>query len=324
MNADNAQITSDNRLVCCLSPFDETEVRGWFPPDVTLRMVDPTIGPRDLQAACTGATVVIGDLLHRAVLDRHFLAVLAPGAFVQQPSVGYDTIDVPTASQTGVTVANAAGYNSDAVADWVVAALYSLVRGLHWRDAQIRKGQWPDHSPARELSTLTVGLLGFGNVGHAIAQRLTPIVDTVLYHDLRKAETAAAYVSQQEVLERSDVLSVQLPLTPATRGLIGADELNRLPEGALLINAGRGGVVDEQALADAVTAGHLAGAALDVFADEPLKQDSPLLACDRVLLSPHIAGDTVTANDRLLDVVRENVQRVLTGWPPEHMVTSSR
>ncbi len=216
------------------------------------------------------------------------------------------------------------GYNSSAVADWVVGAVYTLVRGLHWRHTGIRSGAWPTDSPARELAASTVGLLGYGHIGQAVAARLAPLTRVVLYSDVRDAGGAGCRVGTAELLVRSDVLSVQLPLTDETRGLIGADELAAMPAGAVLISAGRGGVVDENALFRAVDSGHLGGAALDVFDTEPLAADSPLRRHDRILLSPHVAGVTRQAEERLMSLLQDNIGRVLRGAPPLHRITAPR
>lgn len=307
-------------VVCCLSPLPETRIRTWLPSGVELRMVDPTQGEEHVRAGVARATIVIGDWLHRVALDRSILQLLAPGAFVQQPSVGFDEVDVAAADDLGVTVSNAAGYNATAVAEWVIGAFYSLVRGLHWRSQAIRAGHWPVEAPARELSSLNLGLLGFGNIGRTVATRLGPVVRDVLCYDLRGSGGLAAQVDLAELLQRSDVLSVQLPLTPQTKGLLGAHELRQMPSGSFLISAGRGGVVDERDLAAVINDGHLGGAALDVFEQEPITPDNPLLAVDRVLLSPHIAGETVDADERLVEVIQANVTQVLNGRRPDHVI----
>jgi phosphoglycerate dehydrogenase-like enzyme len=310
------------KVVCCLSQFDEAVLRTWLLPGVTLRMVDAGAEAEHVRAQCEGADIVIGDTLHRVALDRRFLLALAPRAFVQQPSVGVDEIDLVAAADIGVTVSNAAGYNSGAVADWIVAAAYALVRGLSWRDAGIRGGEWPTGSPAVEMSSVTFGLVGLGAVGDTVAARIGAAVREVLYTDLREVDGPLRRVSLEQLLAGSDLVSVQVPLTSSTRGLLGKGEIATMRRGALLISAGRGGVVDEAALADAVVSGALGGAALDVFEREPLSRGSPLLGLDRVLLSPHVAGDTREANDGLARVVSGNVERVLRGDAPDHRVTA--
>lgn len=310
-------------VVCCLAPLSAHTLLHALPDAVTLRMVDVARGREYIESCCTAADVVIGDTLHRVALDADFFAVLKPGAFVQQPSVGFDEVDVEAAEAQGVTVANAAGYNSAGVADWVIGATYSLVRGLHWRTSAMRAGDWPDADPANELSTQTIGLIGYGNIGQMVATRLAPLVADVVYCDQRAREGVARRTDMRQLLTKSDVVSVQLPLTLETRGMIGSAEMATMRRGAYLISAGRGGVVDENALAQAITSDQLGGAAVDVFGNEPLDLRSPLRRLDRVLLSPHVAGDTVQSVARLVEAIADNVARVMDGRTPRHMLTAT-
>ncbi|PTR24860.1 D-3-phosphoglycerate dehydrogenase [Rhodococcus sp. OK519] len=240
---------------------------------------------------------------------------------IQQPGVGIAYIDVDAWTRAGVPVANTPGGNAASVAEWAVAATANLCRSIGWADAEMRSGRWPQSSilqrDSRDLGDRRIGLVGFGDINRRCAALFRAFGCEVAYHSRRPdPESAVPYRALDDLLMESDVVVVAVPLTAETRGLIAAREFALLAPEALVVNVARGPVVDEVALADAIRSGAVAGAALDVFAREPIEADSPLFGLDNVLLSPHIAGGSSTARERMFRMTGENVARVCRGEAP--------
>jgi D-3-phosphoglycerate dehydrogenase / 2-oxoglutarate reductase len=279
--------------------------------------------PAALKDLLPTVDVAVGDWSGRFILDAEAAHWGRSLRLVQQPGVGVEFIDLAAWAAVGVPVANAAGANASAVAEWAVGATIHLLRQMSWADERIRAGEWPSSTVAvtrvRELSALRVGIVGFGPIGRKYAQLVRPFGCALSYwsRTRRPAETeaGAAYRDLGDLLATSDVLVVAVALSAETRGLIGADELARLPEGAVVVNVARGAVLDEVALLRALQSGQLAGAALDVFAREPLALDSPLRSAANLLLSPHISAATPSALERTFDAAAQNVRRALRGEP---------
>ncbi len=275
---------------------------------------------------CSVADLVIGDKRHAHRLPREVLQQMTRCLLIQMPAVGFDVIDHHAAAEFGIAVANAAGYNRDAVADWTVMAILNLVRRGAWGDRRMRLGDWPKKQMmARELAALTVGIVGLGNVGSAVAARLLAFGSHVIYADIvEKSIAGVERVPFDELLALSDIVSVHVPLNHETHHFIDAKAMNRMKKGAYLVNAARGPVVDETALIAALRMGHLGGAGLDVFEQEPTPPDNPLLAIENVFFSPHVGGATLEAEARALQVVRDNLTRVLDGEEPSNVVNGVR
>jgi D-3-phosphoglycerate dehydrogenase len=245
---------------------------------------------------------------------------------IQMPAVGFDVIDHRAAAELDIAVANSAGYNREGVADWTVMAILNLVRRGSWGDRRLREGGWPKPDMlGHELAALTVGIVGLGNVGSALATRLLAFGPRVLYADVvDKSFAGAERVPFTELLEQADVVCVHVPLDQTTHHLIDTRALERMRKGAFVVNASRGPVVDEQALIAALESGHLGGAGLDVFEQEPTPADNPLRHLENVFFSPHMAGFTVEAEARALEIVRDNLTRVLDGEEPFNVVNGVR
>jgi D-3-phosphoglycerate dehydrogenase len=282
--------------------------------------------PLDVDAAAAlaaEADLILGGWSGAVPVGKQLLRAAPRTAAVIQASVGVDTVDVAEAAARGIPVANAAGFNTRSVAEWCVGAAISALRLFVAADAEVRAGGWPQPELARrgsrELSGLRVGIVGFGAVGQACA-RLFSAFGCELAQWSRTRRDAVPWLELPGLVARSDVLVVALPLTEETRGLLSGDLLGRLPQDAVLVNAGRGGIVDEDALVRMVREGRLAGAAFDVFRTEPPPTDSPLMTDRRILLHPHAAGTTRQSRDRLLAGIREAVERVVRGEPLAHVV----
>ncbi len=238
------------------------------------------------------ATRVTGDLLRRGERLK----------VVGRAGVGVDNIDLRTATELGIAVINAPGGNTVSVAELLFGVLISLVRHVHLADHSMRKGRW-DRSKlgGREVRGKTLVIVGLGRIGSEVARRARAFGMTVVGYDpyiaaARFEELGVERVDRlPDALERADVLTVHTPLTAETKGMIGAGELARLPRHAVVLNLARGGIVDEGALVEALSAGRVAGAGLDVYAVEPLPADSPLRQMPNVVLTPHLGASTTDA-----------------------------
>jgi len=320
-------VTDAWRLLA-LAPLDLDVWRFLF-SELPVEIAVPAERSRDgLAAELAGAEIVVGDWSGVFGLTAAEVAAAGQLAFVQQPSVGVDSLDIDALAAAGVPVANAAGANAVSVAEWCVGASYAALRWLAWADQRTRSGEWPQLEVSRrgggELTGRRVGIVGMGRIGVECAQRFVALGADVA-HWSRRERTAdeaggARWLPLDELLAHSQLLVIVIALTAQTRGLLSTERLAALPEGAFVVNAARGGVLDEAALLEQLNAGHLAGAALDVYATEPLPADSPLRDNDRILLSPHAAGATREAQGRLIGAVVDNVRRAVGGEPVDNVV----
>ena len=235
--------------------------------------------------------------------------------------VGLDNIDMEACQARGIAVLPATGANDLAVAEYVIAGLLMLLRGAYHAGARVLAGEWPRTDlMGREVAGRRLGLIGFGATGRAVAPRARALGMTVAAYDPyvspEDADWAALSVEARHfdaVVADSDALSLHVPLTDETRHLIDGKALSRMRPGAVLINAARGGVVDEDAVAAALRAGTLGGAMLDVFENEPLAAGSALDGVPNLILTPHIAGLSEDSHRRIGAVTAANVRRVLEG-----------
>jgi D-3-phosphoglycerate dehydrogenase len=230
---------------------------------------------------------------------------LAPALrVIGRAGIGVDNIDLATATRRGIAVLNAPGANTVSAAEHTLALLLSLVRRVPWAAQSMRAGAWDRKTfGGVELRGKSLGIVGLGRIGAHVAAVARALGMRVCAHDpylpeQRARDMGVELVALDDLLSQADAVTLHLPLTAQTRHLLDAARLGRMKRGALIVNTARGELVDEAALLAAVTDGHLGGAALDVFAAEPLPADSPLRACDRLLLTPHLAASTKEAQDR--------------------------
>jgi phosphoglycerate dehydrogenase-like enzyme len=245
---------------------------------------------------------------------------------------GYDHIDLEAMKRRGVKVCNCRGRNAQAVAELTFSLLLCLLRKIHKVDPWVRAGKWeevgralPGWFSGEELSRKTLGVIGLGQIGGRVARiakgfdmrviGYNPSTDLDHYGRLGVEPAALA-----ELISISDVVSLHLPLTPDTESMIDSKMLARAKPGMIIVNTSRGKVLDQGALVDALKAGRLGGAALDVFSDEPLRSGNPLAAMDNVVLSPHIGAMTREAGDRLSDAVSRQAGDILEGRSPEYLI----
>ncbi|HET8899926.1 MAG TPA: phosphoglycerate dehydrogenase [Rhodanobacteraceae bacterium] len=221
--------------------------------------------------------------------------------------IGTNQVDLPTARAMGVPVFNAPYSNTRSVAELVIAQAIMLLRGIPARNMQCHRGGWAKSAAGSyEARGKVLGIIGYGHIGTQVGVLAEAMGMQVLYHDIEAKlalGNAQAAASLDDLLQRADVVTLHVPDTTATRGMFGAAEIARMRQGALLINAARGTVVDIDALATALTTGHLAGAAVDVFPVEPKSNadvfESALIGHDNVILTPHIGGSTLEAQDNI-------------------------
>jgi D-3-phosphoglycerate dehydrogenase len=219
---------------------------------------------------------------------------------VSKHGVGVSNIDIEACSSRGIPVFVTPGANAQSVAEMTLALLLAAARGVAHMDGEIRAGRWTRLQNGMELKGKTLGLVGFGQIGRLVAKFCLAMGMRVLVHDPHVSADAALGEVEwvpdlDSLLIQSNVLSLHVPLTPSTRSLIGADQLGKLPPGAILVNTARGEVVDEDALIAALDNGRLYAAGLDTTVDEPIASDSPLRRMDNVVLTPHVGGSTHAA-----------------------------
>lgn len=255
------------------------------------------------------ATKVRGDLLSGAPELR----------VIGRAGVGVDNIDLIAATERGIAVMNAPAGNTVSAAELTLALILAMVRRVAEADASMREGAWArSRFKGVELRGRTLGLVGAGRIGGEVASRCRAFGMRVVAHDpyLTAARADELHIERaadlDTVLERADVLSLHVPLTDSTRGMIDAAALERMKEGAYLVNVARGGVVDEAALASALSASRLAGAALDVFESEPLEDDSPLRTAPNLVLTPHLGASTSEAQELVATEIAEAVRAALS------------
>lgn len=257
--------------------------------------------------------------------------VIAAGSnlkVIGRAGVGVDNIDVEAASERGVLVVNAPTGNTVAAAEHTLALMLALARNVARGDASLRAGKWErSQLVGSELRGKTLAVVGLGKIGAEIARMAQGLQMRVLAFDPlvsreRAAQLGVELGSLDEILAEADVLTVHTPLSDSTRGMIGAEQLALMPQGARVLNVGRGGIIDETALAEAVKSGHLAGAAVDVFTKEPPPPESPLLQDPRILVTPHLGASTVEAQLSVATDVADQIAEVLSGRPARWAVNS--
>jgi D-3-phosphoglycerate dehydrogenase len=300
------------------------------PAKAALARVDPDIrmaksaGADDILAVAREADAI---LVTYAKLPRELLRQLSRCKVIGRFGLGVDNIDIKTAAELGITVTYVPDYCMQEVSDHAMALLLALARKVPYSNALVQSGRWEMSAvvPLRRLEGQTLGLIGFGNIPRAVAPKAKAFGLKVITHDPHVGKDAIASagvesVSFDDLLARSDFISVHAPLLPATRGLVNAAAFAKMKKGALIVNTARGPLIDEPALVAALDSGHLGGAALDVVAIEPLAKNSPFLHRDNVILTPHTAFYSVEALNELQTKCASDVARVLLGETPVYPV----
>ncbi|GIG58163.1 D-3-phosphoglycerate dehydrogenase [Longispora fulva] len=283
--------------------------------DFEVRHVDGTDRPALLAALADADAVLIRSATQ---IDAEALAAGTKLAIVARAGVGLDNVDVPAATARGVMVVNAPTSNIVSAAEQAVALLLAVSRHTVPAASALKQGQWKRSKyTGVEIFEKTVGVVGLGRIGVLFAQRMAAFGVKLIAYDpylqpARAAQLGIKLVGLDELLAESDFISIHLPKTPETVGLIGAKELAKTKKGVRIVNAARGGLIDEAALADALASGHVGGAGLDVFVKEPCT-DSPLFAFENVVAVPHLGASTVEAQDKAGLAVAKSVKLALQG-----------
>ncbi|MDX3974872.1 C-terminal binding protein [Shinella sp.] len=283
----------------------------------------------EVAEAVRGADVAV---VQFAPLTARAIEGLAEGAAIIRYGIGFDNLDITAANARGVPAGYVPDYCIDEVADHTVALILAQLRKIVPLDASIRTGEWAAVAVAKPLAAYrdtTVGFLGFGQIARAVADRLRPSCFRFLAADpMLDAPSANALgvelVDPELLVERADVLSLHAPGTPQTTKFINAGRLARMKPNAFIVNTARGVLVDEAALAEALTAGRIAGAALDVFEVEPLPADSPLRKAPNLILTPHAAWYSSAAIEALQRLVADDIRAHLAGRPLRRPVPGSK
>ncbi|BAW80101.1 D-isomer specific 2-hydroxyacid dehydrogenase NAD-binding protein [Candidatus Nitrosoglobus terrae] len=267
------------------------------------------------------ATVVV---TNKAILTGSVIQQASQLQLICIAATGTNNVDLETAHRLGIAVCNVRGYCTASVVEHVFALILSLTRNLTATTQAITTGIWqrspyftvPDF-PCRELSGKTIGIIGYGDLGRAVARIATAFGMTILVSQRANTPSRPGRIPLKDLLSLVDVLSVHCPLTQETTGLIGREELALMRPNALLINTARGGIVDEQALADALCAGQLGGAGIDVLSQEPPHQGNPLFAPNipNLILTPHVAWSSHEARQYLVLQVAKNIHSFLASKP---------
>lgn len=260
-------------------------------------------------------------VLHPAAIKNSLLATAESLRHIQLLTAGHDRIDLAETARRGITVSTNGGANSWAVAEHTVALLLALYKKLLACDRSVRAGTWRqavNGFDTFEVAGKTVGLLGAGQIGRKVAERLKSFETEIVYYDPSpnpSLETAvgARLVDSDTLFATADIITLHLPLTPQTRGMIGPREFALMKQNAVVLNASRGEIIDEDALVAALSSGKLLGAGLDVFHHEPIEPGHPLLKLDNVVLTPHTAGHAFEGWFRRTDFAWKNIRRIASG-----------
>ncbi len=279
--------------------------------------------PDEVPARVEGAAVLV---VNKTRIGAELIDASPALRFITLTATGYDCVNIAAARRRGIPVSNVPEYGTDSVAQYVFALLLELCHHVARHDAAVRAGEWtnqPDFSirktPLIELAGKTMGIVGYGRIGRRVGELARAFGMDVIAHDVYRwpedDERAARRCELDELFARADAISLHSPLTPQTAGLVNRDRLRLVKPGTMLINTARGPLIVDADLAEALAAGKLAGAALDVVSVEPIRPDNPLLSAPSCLLTPHIAWATAEARQRLMDATVANIAAFLEGRP---------
>ncbi|GAB1513640.1 phosphoglycerate dehydrogenase [Actinophytocola sp. KF-1] len=308
-------MTQQTRPVVLIAEKLAPSVLDVFGDEVEVRHVDGTDRPALLEAVAQADALLVRSATK---VDAEVLAATTRLKVVARAGVGLDNVEVPAATARGVLVVNAPTSNIVSAAEHAVALLLATARQIPAAHATLQDHEWKRSKfSGVEINGKTVGVVGLGKIGQLFAQRLAAFGTELIAYDpyasaARAAQLGVELVTLDELLARADIISIHLPKTPETKGLIGADQLAKVKPGVIIVNAARGGLIDEQALADAAREGRIGGAGVDVFSTEPTTE-SPLFGLPNVVVTPHLGASTAEAQDRAGTDVARSVLLALRG-----------
>ncbi|OJJ19272.1 glycerate dehydrogenase [marine bacterium AO1-C] len=282
--------------------------------------------PEQLVERCQDADIV---LTNKARFDRETLLELTHLKYIGVLATGYDLIDLETAKASNIVVTNIPAYGAIAVAQHTFALMLALINKVNEHDQSVKAGEWTNNpdwcywkQPFHTLNGRRLGIIGFGKIGHKVAEVAKAFGMRMFYNNLsRKTNVYAQFAEYEEIFEKCDIVTLHLPLDDTNKGFVNKSLLSRMQKSAILINTSRGGLINEQDLADALNSGQIAGAGLDVLSTEPPAADNPLLSAKNVIITPHMAWGAVESRTSLMQTAIENVRSFIEG-NPENVVNS--
>lgn len=287
----------------------------------------PYTTPEETASRMVGADVVI---TNKTIINAQHIAANPQLKLIVVTATGYNNVDIEAAKAAGVTVCNVRAYGNESVAEHAFMLMIALMRNLPAYQRDIAAGLWEKSpffcyfsAPMHDLNGKTLAIFGRGNIGNMLAGYARAFKMNVVFGEHKNATAVReGYVSFEEAISNSDAISLHCPLTEQTRNMIGETELQNMKAGAVLINCGRGGLVDEHALVAALKYGRLGGAGFDVLTEEPPRNGNPLLKprLPNLIVTPHMAWGSIEASNRLYDIVRENVEKFAAGTPQNVVV----
>ncbi len=280
--------------------------------------------PKELTVERAGDAEVI--YTNKTVIDEEVLKACQKIKFIGVLATGYNVVDVDAARKRGIPVANVPAYGTNAVSQYTIALLLELCHHIGAHSDSVMRGDWaksPDYCywnyPLIELAGKTLGIIGFGKIGQATAKIAQALGMKVLAYSRNRYKQlendTCRYAGLDELLARSNVITLHCPLFPETEGIINKDTIAKMKDGVLIINDSRGALIVEEDLRDALNSGKVAGAAVDVVSAEPIKPDNPLLSAQNIIITPHIAWAPKESRQRLMDTAVNNLKAFLAGKP---------
>lgn len=276
--------------------------------------------PQDVFNRIENANVVI---TNKVVLDEQMLDRLPNLRYIGVTATGYNVVDVPAASRKGIVVTNIPAYSTDSVAQLVFSHILNLANRVEMHADSVKSGEWslsPDFaywkSPQMELAGKTLGIVGFGRIGRKVAQIGVALGMKVIFNNrsqIKDAPDGVQQLTMEEIFSQSDVVSINCPLTDENKEFVNKQLLQSMKQSTILINTGRGALINESDLANALNSGIIAAAGLDVLSTEPPQPDNPLLSAKNCFVTPHIAWATLEARQRLMNITVENLSCFISG-----------
>ena len=325
--------------IVVLSPLPEGVIRSLFAENMAKHKLEAnfvTVNENNLEVLkreFSDADIVIGDYTFKIPITAEMCDAMTNVKLIQQPSTGYDHIDIKACARKGIPVANIGGANAVSVAEHSIALALILLKRIIYAHQKMLEGNWTQAellNLAADLNGKTWGLIGLGRIGREVGNRAKSLGAQIIYYDVKRLpedeerRVGYSFRQLQRLLSESDVVSIHVPLTPETVGIIGQKELRMMRPSSVFINPSRGELTDETALANAVRQGWIGGAGVDVFSKGPPDATHPLIMAAKeglnIVLTPHIAGATSDARMRIIRVTVENVLRVMLGEKPQNVV----
>lgn len=268
------------------------------------------------------AEILIGN---ESKITRRVIEACPKLRYIAMLATGYDAVDCVCAREHGIPVSNVPTYGTASVAQYAIALLLEVCGNAAYHSEQVKKGRWNaaadwyfHEHPAIELEGKTIGIIGFGRIGQRVGKIAAAMGMRVLAYNRSRSESGeriADYVNLDTLLAESDVISLHCPLSDESRGIINAETISKMKDGVIFINNSRGGLVDEQALADALNSGKIYAAAVDVVSREPICADNPLLSAKNCFITPHMSWTPREARQRIMDTTADNIKAFLRGEP---------